>query len=208
MKKDNTKIALIVILIILLFFAGFYIRKTFLKEKEPEVIGESEYTFNNHNFIKVDNLWYTLVKSIDERFLIEIALHFGPKELIDYPISGNLSNFIPVENGYISFDPLEPELGYILIANGELSLTLAKAFKAVQDKPLNLTTVCSRDDYKTCSKYPILNCNNTNDTIIYLRQINDSRIVVEDNCIIIQGKNEDLLKGVDRLMYSWFKILP
>ena len=140
--------------------------------------------------------------------MIEVALHFGPKELVDYPVSGNLSIFIPMKKGYISFDPLEPELGYIMLANGELGLTLAKAFKAVQDKPLNLTTVCSRDDFKTCSKYPIINCNNTNETVIYLKQINESGIVVEDNCIIIQGKDENLIRGVDRLMYSWFRILP
>ncbi len=209
-KNNNTKIALIVIILIILFLVGYYAKQNFINEKTPEPmpIGETEYTLNNHNFILVDNLWYSLMKSLDNRLLIEIALHFGPKELLDYPVYGNISSFIPIENGYVSFDPLEPELGYIMLANGEFSLTLAKAYSAVQDKPLNLTTVCSRDDHKSCSIYPIINCTNTNNTVIFLKQVNETGIFVEDNCIIVQGKDEDLVKGIDRLMYSWFGILP
>ncbi len=205
-KKNNTWIALIVIEVIVLAGVVFYFRGSIFTNNAAAV---TSYTYNNTDFTKMDELWYSTVKSLDHRFSFKIALHYGPRDVKDFPVEGNLSSFLPVYNGYIAFDPLETQLGYVIVANGEFSITLATAFKAVQLQPLNFTTVCTQNDYKGCSVYPILDCNSTKEKVIYLRQINDPKvIVVNSSCIIVQGINQDLVKGVDRILYSWFNVVP
>jgi|GEM_PF-2867696 len=209
-RRDNTKIALIVIVVILLAAAVFYFRGSIFPKKQAAATSLTyTLTYNGFDFAYVDGLWYTVVKSQDHKFGFKIALHYNPGEIKDFPVDGNLSAFLPVTKGYIAFDPMETQLGYVIVANGELSLTLATAFKAVQLQPLNLTTVCTKNDYRGCGRYPILDCNTSKEKVVYLRQSDDPRIiVVNQTCIIVQGRDYDLVKGVDRILYSWFNVMP
>jgi hypothetical protein len=204
--KNLVPIIISIVLFIILLCAIFYFRDSLFPKKAAPL---TSYSYNNFDFAKVDELWYTMVKSVDGKYGFKVATHFSPAEIETFPVEGNLKSFLPVNKGFIAFDPLEPDKGYIIVANGEFALTLANSFKAIQNNPLNFTTVCTKNDYRGCSVYPIVDCNTTNEKVVYLRQINEPKVVVvNENCIIVQGIGIDLIKGVDRILYSWFNVMP
>ena len=211
--SDNVIIwatTLIVIMLLSIFSIRF-----FITEDEPLTIEEATslclageldkdvcYIYKGgYVFVKLDNLWYTRIES--EGIQVGIPLHFHPGHLENISITGSYNHtlFSMSDYFYITFDPLGTELQYVALATAEFDRNMLAAFGKT---PI---AACSINETEACKDRPILNCTNTDEPLVYMKQNEEPSIVLQDNCIKIQGQGPGLVKATDRMLLSFYEIM-
>ncbi len=164
-------------------------------------IVDERFRYNEFNFVNIDTIWYTELLYKDKK--ITIPLHYSPRDVENITLLGELDNrFTDARLIYIAFNPLDHNLTYVALANGELSLSLVRAMN------LLLKAACTQNQTYPCAKQPILSCDSDHDrAIIELRQSNETSVTYKGNCILITGDNWNLVKAVDRLLLKWYGII-
>jgi len=191
-------ISIILILIVILLITVPIIKNKFFpkEEKLPTM------TYNGFEFTKKgDILWYTQYER--NKQLYNLQFHFNPKEVEGIPLSGELyENFSDTGIVYIAFDPDEgPDLRYVTVTAGELGLNLANAMN------YELIAACTRNETAGCKDQPIVTCDDSDKSVIYLKMEQESSIEFKGNCIVVKGNQTGLLKSADNLLYRWYKII-
>jgi hypothetical protein len=102
---------------------------------------------------------------------------------------------------YITFDPYAASTKYITVANAGLSLSLAKGFQ------YNLTAGCTDPESPTCQGTQVITCEDKEKAVIYFKEAEDTKIVLEDNCVTIQGYGPEIVRAKDRLLMRWYGIM-
>lgn len=162
---------------------------------------DERYQYNGFNFVQIDDIWYTEMVNRNRR--LTIPLHYGPKDVETVTLTGEIdSRFIDAKLVYVTFNPLDHNLSYVAIANGELSLSLARAMG------LKLKAACIQNATSPCAKQPILSCGADKEhAIVELRQANETSVTYMGNCVLIQGRDWELVKAVDRVLLKWYNIM-
>ncbi len=164
---------------------------------------EQGYIYNGFSFVKSDGLWWTEIQAGEE--LIMTPLHFAPKVLEEIQITGKLNeNFNKGAKVYIAIDPLVKN-PYYTLAVSELSLNLAQGIMRIPD------AACTEEHY-ACEGRPIMSCDNNKGgnpiiELVLVKEGTKASVELKDSCIKIIGNNEDLVKGVDRVLYKWYKVM-
>ena len=209
-KKSNKNFLIIIGVIFILFIAVFSI-KLFIKPKIVTIDGmitktlqgetnpETNYMYNGYVFVKVRNLWYTKWQYEDN--ILNIPLHYGPLELEDVIAEGELDERFNTGKYYITFDPLGEDFAHVAVAAGELGLNLVKGMGA------KITAACIQNDSNVCIDRAIITCDNTNESVIYIKESEDPGIIMDGNCLILQGNEMELLKVVDRVVLQLYGIM-
>ena len=200
-KKEQKKLRIIAIAVVLgciiLFFAVFFGVKYFYPEKEPyETI-----TYNQFEFTKMAGTWYAQWQH--ENRLVNIALRYNPYEVENVTVLGELGEGFRQSQIYITFDPYSEQdsFKYLALASAELSQSLVKAFNK------QIIPACTQYHNETCENLSIVTCDDQDKAVINIVAGEPTQIVLKENCIILQGKDFDLLRAVDKLLYLWYKIL-
>jgi hypothetical protein len=170
--------------------------------------GETEdgYLYNGFVFIYQGNLWHTRWQVGD--VMLNLHFHYDPRSVEDIPLIGSLQNNTDISRFYLTFDPLEENMSLIALASSELGLNLVKGMN------VKLTPACisnltkNNETNNACASRPIINCNNTDESVILIKTADVSSVNLKDNCITIQGPGNDLLKSVDKFLYRSYKIIP
>ena len=163
-------------------------------------LGSDEgYIFNGYSFVKADGLWWTEVE-VKNR-IIKIPLHFGPKEVEQVPVTGKLDpSFNQGEKIYVSIDPKVNYNKYYTLGLMELNTNI------LQGVNRNIEAACSEEN-PVCENRTIINCENANgQPVVQLSVDETSSVTLKGSCMEIRGSGEDLVKSVDRALYSWYKI--
>lgn len=194
-QPEKTQIIIIAIaLIVIIVFTLFVYQKFFVPLKpKPE-----QFTFNKFVFTKKLNLWETQVQI--ENKLITMRLHYTPHEVRHAYIGGMLNQSFNQGALYITFDPTAENLTNIALAVSELSINLAQGIGR------ELVAACSKNITEACHSRPIVDCD-SNVSVIYLKHGPTPFVKLDQNCILITGEGEDLVKAVDKLLYFWYGII-
>ena len=164
-------------------------------------LGEKEgYIYNGYSFVKADGLWWTEMNKFGTT--LKVPLHFGPREVEKIPIGGKLdAAFNSEENMYIAIDP-EVMDKYYTLALSELSFNVVKG---LDRRPVGS---CTKGNW-ACDNRTIVSCaNNTlGKPVIELALQNETGIELSGSCVKISGKEYDLVKAVDRVLYQWYGII-
>ena len=198
--KNDVYIMLIVIVLILmtviLIAVPIVMNKFFPKEEKLPTM-----TYNGFVFTKVEPLWLTQYER--DKQLYNLGFHFNPKEVENIQLDGELyGNFSNTTAIYITFDPDEgPELRYVTLAAGELSLNLARGLN------YELIPACTRNETEGCKDGDIVTCSDSDKSIIYIKMEPEPGVEFRGNCIIVKGNGLDLLKSADNLLYRWYRII-
>lgn len=212
--KKSLKMVLITVLIIAGIFGAFFIGRYFLgpgadegstiedihvDNIEGELDSEEGYMYNGFSFVYANDLWNTQFERKDT--LYNIPLHYGPRDIKNVLIGGEGAIG---KNGtvYITFDPDEEELGYVALSAAELSLNLVHGVR------VNPVAACTKNVTSACYDREIVTCANTDKDVIYLRVAEKPAVVFNNNCVIIQGTEENLTKATDRFILYWYGIMP
>ncbi|MFH1399408.1 MAG: hypothetical protein ABIG95_04840, partial [Candidatus Woesearchaeota archaeon] len=192
---SETKIILTLLITFLIIVAVTAVAYNRLHKPAAQL---ESYTFNGFTFVRAGVFWITQVQI--ENKLINIPLHYGPKELRHIDIAGQLNesfNYGPI---YITFDPDAKNLSMLTLAAAELSLNLAQGIDR------QLIAACATNTTDACTARPIINCENTDAAVIYLREGGTPYVKFDGNCIVVRGQDKELLKAVDQLLLYWYRI--
>jgi hypothetical protein len=199
-EKYNLMIFVVTIVVIAAFsfvFYQFFFYPNFINAKINGPYTE-KHTYNQYEFKKLGNLWQTEVQ-INNR-LITIPLHYAPWETKYIPLLGRLNTSFDQGPLYVTFDPESSNKSMIALAAGELSLNLARGINR------ELIAACSKNQTDACLNRPLINCDNKNESVIYLKESIEPSVIFDENCIIIRGNATNLLMAVDRLLFLWYGI--
>ncbi|MFH0979173.1 MAG: hypothetical protein V1837_07805 [Candidatus Woesearchaeota archaeon] len=162
--------------------------------------GPDNYLYNNYAFVRSNGLWVTRWQKNGN--IYTIPLRFGPLELENLTIVGDLDKRFDPKNLYITFDPTAEPLGYVALGAAELSINLATALDTA---PI---AACIKNETVACATRPIVSCQDNDKAVIFIRESNETAVILNGNCIVIQGEGMNLLKAVDRVLYIWYGIMP
>jgi len=138
---------------------------------------DSKIKYNNFEFIKKDGSW------IFQEFIFK----YNPKETEEFESNEFINLLIDYQNQplYIYSEDKEAE--------SEIYRNLIKSAERIQ-------YACLENEFECEETWPIKTCE---DNFILIKE-GDFKIEQKDNCLIIQGKKEDLVKLSDETL---FKIL-
>ena len=187
-----TTITMLIFLLTVFFGVKYY--------RQPHA---EKLTYNSFNFIKQTGTWYTTWQRKDKVY--EVGLRYNPQEVEDVPIRGTLNNSFNKKNKiYITFDPFSNNktFKYLALAASELSTNLAGALSR---EPVAACT--QGEQLPACAERPIVNCDNRDLNIIYLKSEEPTQVVINNTCITMQGKDLDIMKSVEKSLYLWYGII-
>ena len=172
---------------------------------------DNAYMYNGFSFVYYDGLWYTQILNQYTNTLYDVPLHFGPQNLTDVSLSGNLNeyflllrnNTIPGDNlasTYLTFDPDSEQMAYVGLATGELTQNLAKTLS------LAFVPACTKRS-EDCAEVPVITCDNTDDPVIYLKTSDETGVFGEGNCLVIQGTEMELVRATNRFLLGLYNIV-
>lgn len=168
------------------------------------------YMYNGFPFIKIDGTWVTKIKdkyNTSRQFYS--AMHFGPKELENISAHGALKKVNnPHEEVIVAFDPQDPRLGYVNLAATEFTFNAIRLHRGFQYENLNITPGCIANTDPACAEWPIAECTkNSTKLTVYFKQSNTTDINFDGNCITVKGKDMELIKGADFVLYELLGVL-
>lgn len=218
-EKKISDWALIISIIAIVIILALIISLSLVQEETPKTIDDLHllnldgelnpdqgYIYNEYSFVFANGLWYTQYQAQTgtEKTLIDIPLHYAPKALEDIPIEGKLNGtlFNSEKGIYITFDPLGQNLNYVALAVGEFDQNIIKAFNKI---PI---AACDKNETAACSARPIITCDNTDKPVLYLQQKPETKIIYNNNCIIVQGIGPEIVRAIDRLLLKLYGMMP
>ncbi|MBI2140397.1 hypothetical protein HYU14_05715 [Candidatus Woesearchaeota archaeon] len=181
--------------------------KTIDELHEQNLLGElskkESSTYNGFSFVFADGLWYTQVQNPAGTTVFDVPFHYKPQEVEDIPLEGflNTTAFNNSEIVYVTFNPLGAELQYVALAVGEFDNTLIKAFNKMP------VAACDRNETNACAARPIITCNATVLPVLYMRQSEKPGVIYQNNCILVYGSGEGIVKAMERLLYNLYGVM-
>lgn len=215
-KKRSDKVFVITIAIILIVLIAFFSFTYFIKKNayttvddvnklniEGKLKPDEGYVYKGvYSFIKIGGLWYTQLKTPTGITEYNVPFHFGPRDAEGVKITGSISDkFASSTDVYITFNPLGNDLTNVALAVGEFDQSIVTAFGK---KPV---AACDRNETDACHIRPIITCENKEDAIVYFKEDNETKVSLEGNCIVIQGKGSEIVRATDRLLLRWYQIM-
>ena len=208
-KKSNSalySIIMVVVVLILLVsvLVGIKLFKPETKDDWIEDIireGETEhgYMYNGFVFINYEGLWHTQLQRGD--FLYNLHFHNSPAHVDQVPVLGFLNPSLDTSEFYVTFDPLEKNVSLIGVAMSELSLNLVKGLGT------KITPACYRNETPGCFDRPIITCSNTDEAVFFVKSGEETRVIIDENCIIMEGPGEDIFRAVDKVLFDLYHII-
>ena len=156
-----------------------------------------------YSFINISNQWYTLLNSPQGKKVYSMAFRYSPKEVENIPIEGMLDTKLFDNKGefYVTFNPKGKELAYVVLAVADFDTHMAKVFEKM---PI---PACDRNETEACKTRPIISCKDTDKIVLYVQESEKVRAYYKGNCIVVEGKGLDLVKGVDRILFNLYNIM-
>src|SRR3989344_7954427 len=179
--KKSDKILIASVLALILLFAVFFSYRAITKP-QPQTLdelhlfnlkgklkAEQGYIYKDaYSFVNFDNLWYMQLKSPQGTRLYNMALRYGPKDLENIKISGNLDLelFNNASDYYVTFNPVGSNFSHIALAVGDFNTHMTNVFFKV---PI---AACDKNETLACAARPVITCENTDKVVLYVKEAN------------------------------------
>lgn len=220
-KKENlSMIAIAIIFILIVAIVVVFITMkpkpesscdslTIEEKFQKTIAGEEDdcyYNYNGFSFVKHDDLWIFQVRRAESIQPWRMALHYGPRQLGDVPVEGDIKDFIRMTTDdygflYLTFDPEGNNLSYVALSTSELVANWAG--------PLEIKHIlaCTRNTDPVCEELTIISCEEASQPTVYLKESPEAKISRQGMCLTVQGPREGLLKSANKLAYLWYGIM-
>lgn len=215
-KKSTEKVLIISIVAIILLFIAI-VAFGILSKPQPKTLEELHvlnlqgklkpqqgYVYKGvYSFVTFDNLWYTQLSSPKGTKIYSLALRYSPRELKDIVIEGALDAdlFDNQSEYYVTFNPTGKDFSSVGLAVADFNTHMTKVF---EKKPI---AACDRNETEACKTRPIVTCNDADKLVLYIKESDKFRTYYNNNCIVVEGSDFDLVKGVDRILYNLYDIM-
>jgi hypothetical protein len=188
-KEKKSKSGIIMALIIAFIMVGSILGYVSIGRQD------NQFKYNGIKFTQTSNQWRTTINNQ------QLTFDYFPSDVEQIELSNDmvtaLLNKPEIDTTSDLNDTFSEE---IALANYNMALTLNK---------LNIYVMGGFTTNNTFN-LPILTCKGSTQAvpIIYFKQSNQTKITLENNCIIAEAKNNiDILRIKDRLLYSMLGII-
>lgn len=144
---------------------------------QSEKNNTNSFDYNGHNFNLIQEKYVTLIDNNQYFF------DYSPKELESIEIP----NFNLVSKYYFIYGPKDMD--------DNLRYDMQKLGYFLDKKNIQAVLACDKDE-KCSPEMPIKDCSNN---AFYFKRMNESNVYLDENCVVIEGNNEDLSKFVDKI---------
>ncbi len=182
-NKKKRKFMPIIVIIIIFLMVGSTVFVAFLDE-EPENNNIIEY--NNYKFQKGQQ-GYTIDYSG-----IKIGFEYLPNEVKDIMIENTETLG---KDTYILFDPDELK---------EDSLEINRLRSLLSVKKISAFPACIKTN--GCSNIPVITCKEAKN-YLFIKFKNETKITKEDGCIVMETKDQDSFRIIERFIYNLYGIM-
>ncbi len=198
-ERKSSRTFLFVIALIVLIFAVFLILRIYSKPESRET--NPAYMYNGFSFVNIGGTWFVKVQKKGTNTVFDVPLHYGAYDVINVTKTGSIDDRFEQSRVYITFDPDEPDLTYVALSAGELSLNIAQAMDVT---PIS---ACTKNITLSCKDRPIVTCESTNESVIYLKQSDETSLNLKGNCVVVSGRGKELVRAADKLILGLYGIL-
>ncbi len=214
-KKEfsSTKVIISLIVIVILAFGAYLIfknrsgnNKQAYKGNVTDIVMQNgeivSYKYNNFQFVKKDNSWYTQIQKGSQPYIIGFT--YGPINLEDININFNDNYFpaltTPGSKVYLTFDHDSTNGSYIATA----AINLITNMKTVYG--INASRACLKNS-TSCAGAPIVNCaSKPNNAVIEFLESNETSVTYAANCLTIRGQKDDFIRETEKIILNWYGI--
>ncbi len=195
-KKNQMIIGLFIAFLMIFSVVGYALLSGYQGQEQ------GQETYNDHIFTKTQEGWKTQVSIENQAFIITTA--YLPQELENISMQGT-----PLLDSF-RFKTL------YIIANDASERQAASSFYTNLNKiALRIQLACSEEESETefCleNELPIKSCNDATfeTTIIEIKEseTEEASITYKNNCIIIEGKGNELVKAAEKTIFVVFGII-
>jgi hypothetical protein len=212
-QKKDTKNLIVGMILVVVVFVAFLLWLILVPDKRGMTIDEMHeanlagklpteqgYVYNGFSFIKYSEVWYSRLKK--NNTVYDVSFNHDPLSVEDIPVRGRLNReFSEGEKIYVTFDPAGRDLQYVGVANYGISRSLAWAFGYY------MTAACTKNITKACEKAGVVQCGDDGKSIIYIKEADETAVVLDDTCVTVQGRGPEIVRAKDRLLLRWYKIM-
>ena len=214
--KSSEKILIIGVAVLVLVFAAILIYSIYSKP-QPKTLEDLHrlnlqgklkpsqgYVYKDaYSFVTLDNLWYTQLASPKGTKIYNLALRYSPKDLKDIKIGGALNDkfFNNQTEYYVTFNPNGKDFSSIGLAVADFDTHMSKVF---EKKPI---AACDRNETEPCKTRPVVTCEDKDKLVLYIKESDNLKVYYDKNCIVVEGRGFDLVKGVDRILYNLYDVM-
>lgn len=189
---------LVVILITMAVLIAISILAYKLVKPYPQ---QPDLVYNNFEFYKVNGSWFTKWQNNGQVY--DISLRFSPLEVENVSVSGyGINQTFLRQPFYITFDPDEntSDFKYLALGVGELGLNIVRGMGG------QIQMACTKNITAACADHPIVTCADDKG-VFYIKTGPVPKVFLDGNCMILEGKELDLIKAIDRVLYHFYKIM-
>lgn len=187
-------ITAVLVLGLLLFF---YFNRLLREPPLPET-----RNYNGFDFTRGDSSWFTQWERDNLTYTLEFR--HPPWDVENITVTGQVDARFQRPYTFITYDPTNDssrQTSFVALAASDLTMMLKGIFQKE-----GVVAVCTKNMTGPCSTRPIVTCA-TNASVIYLKVSDEPRLILDGNCVTIQGKEEGMTMAADNAMYEWLGII-
>jgi len=187
-KQKRNQMIVGVVLVVVMFGSVFgVIVNSFGQNKDSE-----DVEYNGIKFVEQNNFWFASKDSL------EFVFRNNPEQVEKIDAELNYFNSYGGKPLYIYSEDYEAELEVLrnFFYQNQIVQRVQSACLDEEADIFNKTSECDEG-------IPVKNCENN---FIIIRENNDTGIVQSDNCVFINGKQENLTKITDEFLFNVFGI--
>lgn len=171
------------------------------KSSHPTAETGSKYIYSGIEFSRKNDFWYADLKTANTVYSTEF--YYGPREIENIPVEGKtFGEKFQKKELYVTFNPYDSNMTFIALAIGQLDTHLVKTFQK------NLIAACTDENATGCFSRPVITCANATDTaVIYVKQAELPKITFEGNCVMIEGREWDIVKAAENVLMRAYAII-
>ena len=207
-KTRVTTVVLAVLAIALILSYYYFFEDSSPKEPDVNQTGEPnqemQQIYRGYVFEKAGPLWRTKWRS-SKGLVYNLEFRFHPEEVAHIAIEGEQDERINSETVFLTIDGEDTseteEYSQLSLAVVEISSKLVTIFER------NVIAACTTNSSEACETRPTITCETEEAAVIYFKDAPEPRVVLDGNCITIEGKGEDSVKAADKLIYKLLRIV-
>lgn len=195
-KPPSDKYLIIALAVIVACVAVFLLVQHFYKPAQKYEIVK----YNGFQFVNMADLWYFNWQKDNQTYIV--SFNYNPKQVEAIPVYGQIDGRFKQQQIYLTHDPTEEGQ-----QNAAMAVAVVELASMQSTLNLQLQAACTANTTEACWDRPIINCENTNSSVIYLKEGNETRIDLLGNCMVIQGEGTEIIKATEKVLYIWYKVI-
>ncbi len=204
--KSNVQNAIVIVIALIVLVALTVVAYKYINKPRDNA---PDLTYNYYEFRKIDNMWHTEWQRDGQVY--DVSLRYSPLDVEKVPVStGGLNTTFLRQPYYMTFDADSnstnssdnTDFKYLALAFSELGLNWARGMG------YQIMSACTRNVSDACIDRPIVDCDDDDKAVFYVRIAREPRVTLDGNCLIIEGNEVELIKAVDRVLYHFYGIMP